>query len=87
MSSGPVAPLVRVEGDIIECERVGLSEEHGTVRFKDGSEVRKRLRWGQKIEFIPSHCCTCINQHDEIFVIKNGRLAAVWPITARGKYN
>jgi 3-hydroxy-D-aspartate aldolase len=85
MSSG-AAPLVRVDGEIIECERVSLSEEHGTVQFKEGSEVRKRLRWGQKIEFIPSHCCTAINQHDNLLVIKDGKLAAVWPITARGKY-
>ena len=86
MSSGFGPPLVRIDGEIIECERVGLSEEHGTVYFKEGSEVRKRLKWGQKIEFIPSHCCTTVNQHDNIFVVKNGRLAAVWPITARGKY-
>jgi 3-hydroxy-D-aspartate aldolase len=87
MSQGFGAPLVRVDGDIIKCEAVHLSEEHGTIRFKKGSEIRKRLKWGQKIEFIPSHCCTCINQHDNIFVTKNGRLASVWPITARGKYN
>lgn len=78
--------LVRIDGEIIDCERVSLSEEHGTVRFKEGGKVRKRLKWGQKIEFIPSHCCTCVNQHDNIFVVKDGKLAAVWPITARGKY-
>jgi len=79
--------LVRVEGEIIDCETVKLSEEHGTVRFKEGSEIRKSLKWGQKIEFIPNHCCTCINQHDKIFVIKDGKLATVWPITTRGKYH
>jgi len=78
--------LVKVDGEIIECETVGLSEEHGSVRFEEGSEIRKSLKWGQKIEFIPSHCCTCINQHDKIHVIKDGKLAAIWPITARGKY-
>ncbi|UCH02120.1 MAG: alanine racemase [Candidatus Bathyarchaeota archaeon] len=86
MSSGFGAPLVRVHDEIMSCEGVALSEEHGTIRFQEGSEERKRLKWGQKIEFIPSHCCTCINQHDNIFVIKDKRLAAVWPITARGKY-
>ena len=86
MSSGFGSPLVRVEGEIVDCEGVSLSEEHGTLRFKEGSEVRKGLRWGQKIEFIPSHCCTTIAQHDNIYAVKNGRLAAVWPITARGKY-
>ena len=86
MSLGFGPPLVRVDGEIIECEEVKLAEEHGTLRFKEGSDVRKLLMWGMKVEFIPSHCCTCINQHDNIFVIRNGRLAAVWPITARGKY-
>jgi D-serine deaminase-like pyridoxal phosphate-dependent protein len=86
MSTGFGAPRVRVDGEFIDCEGVQLSEEHGTVRFKDGSAVRKRLTWGTKIEFIPSHCCTCVNQHDDIFVVKDGKLAAVWPVTSRGKY-
>ena len=86
MSSGFGAPRVRVDDEIIDCKEVRLSEEHGTVRFEKGSPVRKRLKWGQKIEFIPSHCCTCINQNDNIFAVKNGQVAAVWPITTRGKY-
>jgi 3-hydroxy-D-aspartate aldolase len=86
MSSGFGAPKVRVGDEIIDCKEVRLSEEHGTVRFEKESPTRKRLKWGQKIEFIPSHCCTCINQNDNIFVVKNGRLTAVWPITTSGKY-
>ena len=78
--------LVKVDGEPLEFEGVGLSEEHGTIRFKEGSEARKRLRWGQKLEFVPSHCCTTVNQHDEIVTVKDGRVAAVWPVTARGKY-
>lgn len=87
MSQGFDAPRVRVNGDLIDCNEVRLSEEHGTVRFDADSEVRPQLSWGQKIEFIPSHCCTCINQHDRLFVVKDGKLAAVWPITARGHYS
>jgi len=86
MSSGFGPPLVRMHGEIIDCEGVRLSEEHGTVLFKERSELRKKLKWGQKLEFIPSHCCTCVNLHDKLFVIKDEKLAAVWPITARGKY-
>jgi 3-hydroxy-D-aspartate aldolase len=86
MSAGFDAPRVRVDGDVVDCEAVHLSEEHGTVQFAEGSAVRKRLTWGDKIEFIPSHCCTCVNQHDNIFVIKNGTLVAVWPVTTRGQY-
>jgi len=88
MSRGFADPpvLVKVDGERIEFEDVGLSEEHGVVRFKEGSEIRKKLKWGQKIEFVPNHCCTCVNQHDVIHVVKDGRLAAVWPNTSRGKY-
>ena len=78
--------LVRVNREIMNCKDVQLSEEHGTIRFEEGSEARRGLQWGQKIEFIPSHCCTCVNQHEKIFVVKDGKLAAVWPITSRGKY-
>jgi D-serine deaminase-like pyridoxal phosphate-dependent protein len=77
--------LVKIEDEIVKVESVSLSEEHGTVRFQN-PEDRERVKWGDKLEFVPSHCCTTVNQHDEIKVIKDGRLAAVWPITARGKY-
>jgi 3-hydroxy-D-aspartate aldolase len=86
MSSGFGSPLVRMNGEIIDCVSVKLSEEHGTVLFKERSEFRKKLTWGQKLEFIPSHCCTCVNQNDKLFVIKDEKLAAVWPITTRGQY-
>jgi 3-hydroxy-D-aspartate aldolase len=78
--------LASADGEPIKFERVGLSEEHCTLTFKEGSPERARLRWGQKIQLTPSHCCTCVNQHDEMLAVKNGRVAAVWPITARGKY-
>jgi D-serine deaminase-like pyridoxal phosphate-dependent protein len=87
MSSGFGPPLVKLNGKRLTCEGVSLSEEHGTILFKEKSEFRKLLRFGQKVEFIPSHCCTCINQHEKIFVVKDEKLVAVWPITARGKYN
>ncbi len=67
--------LVKIDEEVVGCESVSFAEEHGIVRFKEGSEVRKRLKFGQKIEFIPSHCCTCVNQHDEIFVVRNKKLA------------
>ena len=80
------AVLASVDGKPIQFERAGLSEEHCTLFFEVKSAERDRLRWGQKIQLTPSHCCTCVNQHDEMLVVKNGRVAAVWPITARGKY-
>ena len=78
--------LVQADGEYLEFERVGLSEEHGTIYFKEGDPNRKKLRWGQKLEFTPNHCCTTVNQHDEIVVVKDGVVCSVWPITARGRY-
>jgi 3-hydroxy-D-aspartate aldolase len=78
--------LVQTDEDYLNFERVRLSEEHGTIYFKEGDPDRKKLRWGQKIEFTPNHCCTAINQHDEIVVLKNKQVCAIWPITARGRY-
>ena len=83
-----IEPIVKVkaDGEYLNPDRVGLSEEHGTLYFEETNEERKKLRWGQKLEFVPNHCCTTVNQHDEIVVVKNDRVCAVWPITARGRY-
>lgn len=78
--------LIKVNGELVDFESVSLSEEHGTVQFKEGNETRKKLKWGDKIEFVPSHCCTTLAQHEKIYVVKGGKLAAVWPITAKFKY-
>jgi len=78
--------LVKVDGEYLDFERVSLSEEHGTIYFKKDDRNRRKLKWGQKIEFTPNHCCTAVNQHDEIVVVKKGVVCAVWPVTARGRY-
>ncbi len=83
-----VEPIVKViaDGEYLNPDRVGLSEEHGTLYFNEGSEERKKMRWGQKIQFVPNHCCTTVNQHDEIVVVKDGYVCGVWPVTTRGRY-
>lgn len=80
------AVLASISGEPLRFERAGMSEEHCTLVFKMGDPERRKLGWGDKVELTPSHCCTCVNQHDEMLVVKGGRVAAVWPITARGKY-
>ena len=83
-----VDPVVQViaDGEYLVPDRVGLSEEHGTLYFSEGNQERSRMRWGQKIQFVPNHCCTTVNQHDEMVVVKDGTVCAVWPITTRGRY-
>ena len=58
----------------------GLSEEHGRI-LDEGDE----LQYLQKIEYIPSHCCTTVNLHDRLYCVRKGMLEAVWPITGRGR--
>ena len=83
-----VDPVVQViaDGEYLVPDRVGLSEEHGTLYFNEENQERSRMRWGQKIQFVPNHCCTTVNQHDEMVVAKDGTVCAVWPITTRGRY-
>ncbi len=61
---------------------VSLSEEHGKI---DISESSVNLKPGDKIELIPSHCCTTINLHDQFYGIRNDILESIWCISGRGK--
>jgi len=72
-------PLVKgIEG--VKLTR--LSEEHGNL---DVSKSEIDLKRGDKIELIPTHCCTTINLHDKFYGIRNDRLETIWDIEGRGK--
>lgn len=62
---------------------LSLAEEHCNLFLQEGSPD---LQPGQKIELLPSHCCTTVNLHDQYFVLRSGLLEALWPIPARGKF-
>ncbi len=59
-----------------------LSEEHGVLDVAEPERVN--LRPGDKLRFLPSHCCTTVNLYDLLHVIQDGRLVEIWPIAARG---
>jgi D-serine deaminase-like pyridoxal phosphate-dependent protein len=61
----------------------GLSEEHGRLATDAPQQVC--LRPGDRIRFIPSHCCTTINLHDRLYAVRGERLVDIWPIAARGR--
>jgi D-serine deaminase-like pyridoxal phosphate-dependent protein len=42
------------------------------------------LQPGDRVRFLPSHCCTTMNLHDRLCVTQNDVLVDVWPIAARG---
>jgi len=59
-----------------------LSEEHGTLKLEN---PRVKVKIGDKIEIIPSHCCTTVNLHEKYYCTREDVLEAVWDIPARGK--
>lgn len=60
----------------------GASEEHGHV---DVSACATKPKIGERVQVLPVHPCPCVNEHDEIVAVRNGKVEAVWPVHARGK--
>jgi D-serine deaminase-like pyridoxal phosphate-dependent protein len=56
-------------------------DEHGRL---DVSKSSRRLKVGDRIEFIPPHCDPTVNLYDRIHALRGDRVEAVWPIAARG---
>jgi D-serine deaminase-like pyridoxal phosphate-dependent protein len=65
------------------AERVlKLSEEHTRVETEaDGIKV------GDHREVIPAHCCATMNLHRNCVAVRKGKVEAVWPIEASGRYD
>ena len=71
---------------ITGVEMTGLSEEHGTLKtVGQVSDTDVSLTPGDKLEILPTHCCTTVNLHDRYYGIRNGIVESVWDIAARGK--
>jgi len=65
-----------------DVEYVNYSEEHGWL---DTSDVDGGLEVGDRLEFVVPHVCTSINLHDTLVGLRNGTVAEVWDVQARGK--
>jgi D-serine deaminase-like pyridoxal phosphate-dependent protein len=72
-------PLVK---DYEDAKMYQMSEEHGMIRVDPASKIDV----GDKLELIPSHCCTTVNLHDQYYAVRKGKVEVVWPILARGKF-
>jgi D-serine deaminase-like pyridoxal phosphate-dependent protein len=59
-----------------------FSEEHGWLELKGRS---RDLKVGDRISFVPAHCCTTINQFDELNGARKGKVDKVFRILARGR--
>ena len=71
-------PVVKGREDIL-YERP--SDEHGRLKVDPSS----RLKTGDKIELIVTHCCSNTNLFDYFHCIRDGSLEALWRVEARGK--
>jgi D-serine deaminase-like pyridoxal phosphate-dependent protein len=64
-----------------DVEVTGVSDEHGKLKVGPNA---KRLSVGDKVWLIPGHCDPTVNLHDWYVGVRNGRVEALWPISARG---
>ena len=60
--------------------KLSFSEEHTTIFVSDSG-----LKPGDRLRYIPGHCCTTINTFDKLHMIKEDIVDAIWDITSRGK--
>ena len=58
-----------------------INDEHG---YLDVSESPAPPKVGDKLAIIPPRICTCINYHDWLYIVRDGRVEDVWRIAARG---
>jgi D-serine deaminase-like pyridoxal phosphate-dependent protein len=59
-----------------------MSVEHGHV---DSSASSHRFRVGERVQVIPLHQEMCLNLHDELYGVRDGRVDVVWLVAGRGK--
>jgi D-serine deaminase-like pyridoxal phosphate-dependent protein len=59
-----------------------LAEEHTRVETED-----PEVKIGDRQEVIPAHCCATMNLHRTCVAVRRGRVEAVWPIEASGRYD
>jgi D-serine deaminase-like pyridoxal phosphate-dependent protein len=81
LGSGPKAGY----GYVVEAPDapiIKLNEEHGHLDITKSSH---QFRVGEVLTVIPNHVCTCVNMHDDAFLLRCGEVVGSWRIAARGK--
>jgi D-serine deaminase-like pyridoxal phosphate-dependent protein len=59
-----------------------LSAEHGSLKLAPPAQ---NLKIGERLEFVPGYGDLTTVLHNQFFVLQNGKLVDIWPLTARGK--
>ena len=62
------------------AEYVKASDEHGVIQLNGAPGYAV----GDKLKLIPGHCDPTVNLYDHYICMRDGRVEAIWPITARG---
>ena len=57
-----------------------MNEEHGYVEVQGPAP-----KVGEKLWVVPSHVCSTVNMHDEMWFGRGGKVEGSWRIAARGK--
>jgi len=77
-------PLVHADAGgvpLIGLEYRKASDEHGVIFPVDGAPLPAL---GAKLRLIPGHIDPTVNLHDWLVGVRAGRVAELWPISARG---
>jgi D-serine deaminase-like pyridoxal phosphate-dependent protein len=87
ISDGGNKALSADEGQPIPLGLIGAEyrpggDEYGILDLKDSNLP---LNVGDKLEFIPGHCDTTVNLHDNYYAVRKGMVEAIWRIEARGR--
>ena len=59
---------------------VAFSEEHSSF-----PESFLNVPVGTKLQLIPGHGCTTMNTHDQLYLVREGKIVNRIPITSRGR--
>jgi 3-hydroxy-D-aspartate aldolase len=59
---------------------VSASDEHGKIE-----DLQDTLKLNDRLRLVPGHCDPTCNLYDWYVCVRNGRVEALWPVTARGK--
>jgi len=62
---------------------VRIADEHGVIEVAAGTAPPAL---GEKLLLVPGHCDPTVNLYDWFVCVRDGRVEALWPITARGAF-
>jgi D-serine deaminase-like pyridoxal phosphate-dependent protein len=81
LGSGPQTGHGRVV-EAPDALLIKLNEEHGHLDITNSTH---KFHVGEVVTVIPNHVCTCINMHDEVFLVRKGQVEGTWKVAGRGK--